>query len=395
MSSRGSISSWEDLTTHFLDQIFPPGRTSKLRNDILMFQQHQDYTVEGQIGKTSAEKRWNTIEELAQYDEEGWNDLIFPNERSLNYENCNMEQILGIMESQVDSLMKDAISLIEKSENLYGISGNELGHLPPELSHQEAFEGLLMNFILDQEEKVRHLKEYMSIIESDFMQLSLEVIKKLKEELRIKENNSKRIKKIMRYDPKHVGISCRLGGESRSLSLLEFGWRAGLYSEGQAKENSTRIGMEFVVGSTSVKKVRDPSVRLARYFRILTRELMYVLSVEPRVHTFKKKSLITIEIVMELDGGRCYLPATRQVGKDDEVEEAAKEEAGGSSDAYRNMRRGDWQVRQGQWMDQQYGRWGQLETWMTRHDEHASWMYDHTVRQFQYLSTRDNLDPHL
>nr|GEW52614.1 hypothetical protein [Tanacetum cinerariifolium] len=37
----GSISTWEDLTTRFLAQFFPPGRTSKLRNDSLMFQQHQ------------------------------------------------------------------------------------------------------------------------------------------------------------------------------------------------------------------------------------------------------------------------------------------------------------------------------------------------------------------
>ncbi|GKA43183.1 zinc finger, CCHC-type containing protein, partial [Tanacetum coccineum] len=37
----GSISTWEDLTTHFLAQFFPPGRTKKLWNDIRMFQQHQ------------------------------------------------------------------------------------------------------------------------------------------------------------------------------------------------------------------------------------------------------------------------------------------------------------------------------------------------------------------
>ncbi|GJZ66692.1 zinc finger, CCHC-type containing protein [Tanacetum coccineum] len=34
----GSITTWEDLTTRFLAQFFPPGRTAKLRNDILMFQ---------------------------------------------------------------------------------------------------------------------------------------------------------------------------------------------------------------------------------------------------------------------------------------------------------------------------------------------------------------------
>nr|GEZ84793.1 MAK10-like protein [Tanacetum cinerariifolium] len=37
----GSISTWEDLTTRFLAQFFPPRRTAKLQNDILMFQQHR------------------------------------------------------------------------------------------------------------------------------------------------------------------------------------------------------------------------------------------------------------------------------------------------------------------------------------------------------------------
>ncbi|GJR07252.1 MAK10-like protein [Tanacetum coccineum] len=40
----GSISTWEDLTICFLAQFFPSGRTIKLRNDILMFQQHQGET---------------------------------------------------------------------------------------------------------------------------------------------------------------------------------------------------------------------------------------------------------------------------------------------------------------------------------------------------------------
>ncbi|GJV04149.1 zinc finger, CCHC-type containing protein [Tanacetum coccineum] len=37
----GSISTWKDLTTRFLTQFFLPERNAKLRNDILMFQQHQ------------------------------------------------------------------------------------------------------------------------------------------------------------------------------------------------------------------------------------------------------------------------------------------------------------------------------------------------------------------
>ncbi|GJY08648.1 zinc finger, CCHC-type containing protein [Tanacetum coccineum] len=53
----GSISTWEDLTTRFLAHFFPPGRTSKLHNDILMFQQHQ---VE------SLSKAWTRFKDLLQ-----------------------------------------------------------------------------------------------------------------------------------------------------------------------------------------------------------------------------------------------------------------------------------------------------------------------------------------
>ncbi|GKF41662.1 zinc finger, CCHC-type containing protein, partial [Tanacetum coccineum] len=51
----GSISTWEDLTTRFLAQFFPPGRTVKLRNDILMFQQHQG---------ESLSKAWTRFKDL-------------------------------------------------------------------------------------------------------------------------------------------------------------------------------------------------------------------------------------------------------------------------------------------------------------------------------------------
>ncbi|GKE14177.1 hypothetical protein Tco_1421754 [Tanacetum coccineum] len=80
-------------------------------------------------------------------------------------------------------------------------------------------------------------------------------------------------------------------------------------------------------------------------------------------------------VVMELHNGECFWPTTREVKEDDEVEQAAEGEAGnerarGSADMYRNMSQG-------------------------QQEECANWMYDHTVRQFQHLSTRDNLDPHL
>ncbi|GJZ73684.1 MAK10-like protein [Tanacetum coccineum] len=59
-----SISIWEDLTTRFLAQFFPLGRTAKLRYDILMFQQHHG---------ESLSKAWT--QDLALYDNKSWNDL--------------------------------------------------------------------------------------------------------------------------------------------------------------------------------------------------------------------------------------------------------------------------------------------------------------------------------
>ncbi|GKB14181.1 zinc finger, CCHC-type containing protein [Tanacetum coccineum] len=53
----GSITTWEDLTTRFLAQFFPPGRTIKLHNDILMFQQHHG---------ESLSKAWTRFKDLLQ-----------------------------------------------------------------------------------------------------------------------------------------------------------------------------------------------------------------------------------------------------------------------------------------------------------------------------------------
>ncbi|GJV80423.1 zinc finger, CCHC-type containing protein [Tanacetum coccineum] len=53
----GSITTWEDLTTRFLAQFFPPRRTAKLRNDILIFQQHK--------GESLSES-WTRFKDLLQ-----------------------------------------------------------------------------------------------------------------------------------------------------------------------------------------------------------------------------------------------------------------------------------------------------------------------------------------
>ncbi|GJV67709.1 zinc finger, CCHC-type containing protein [Tanacetum coccineum] len=53
----GSITTWEDLTTRFLAQFFPPGRIAKLRNDILIFQQHHG---------ESLSEAWTRFKDLLQ-----------------------------------------------------------------------------------------------------------------------------------------------------------------------------------------------------------------------------------------------------------------------------------------------------------------------------------------
>ncbi|GJZ21650.1 MAK10-like protein [Tanacetum coccineum] len=81
----GSITTWEDLTTRFLAQFFPPGRTAKLRNDILMFQQHHGESLSEAwtCFKDLLQKvphhgidLWlqALLEDLALYDNESWND---------------------------------------------------------------------------------------------------------------------------------------------------------------------------------------------------------------------------------------------------------------------------------------------------------------------------------
>ncbi|GJX31707.1 zinc finger, CCHC-type containing protein [Tanacetum coccineum] len=52
-----SISTWEDVSNRFLAQFFTPERTSKHRNHMLMFQQHQD---------ESFSKAWTRFKDLLQ-----------------------------------------------------------------------------------------------------------------------------------------------------------------------------------------------------------------------------------------------------------------------------------------------------------------------------------------
>nr|GEW66070.1 MAK10-like protein [Tanacetum cinerariifolium] len=50
-----------------------------------------DYAARGRLRKISAEKAWATIEELARYEDEGWNDPVTVGEGSLDCENLDIE----------------------------------------------------------------------------------------------------------------------------------------------------------------------------------------------------------------------------------------------------------------------------------------------------------------
>nr|GEU54846.1 zinc finger, CCHC-type [Tanacetum cinerariifolium] len=164
----GSISTWEDLTTHFLSQLFLSKRIVKLQNDILMLQQPQ----------------------------------------------------VQIFYDNIDYILKRIVDYTAEGrlrKYVCGITSDMMRQLPPEPSRQEAFEDLVMNFILNQEDKVKQLEEYMSVIGSDFTQLSLVVIVKLKEEIRMEENRAMKIKKSRGL----LGQSGSLGVDLSKLKMIK------------------------------------------------------------------------------------------------------------------------------------------------------------------------------
>ncbi|GJU28644.1 hypothetical protein Tco_1167265 [Tanacetum coccineum] len=95
-----------------------------------------------------------------------------------------------------------------------------------------------------------------------------------------------------RYDPLYKGVTFRLGGVEKEMSLLELGWRVGLYSEWESREVATlcklrgslmvnssylnhlfwpSIGDDgYNVGNTKAKSIRNPRIRLAHHCLTMT-----------------------------------------------------------------------------------------------------------------------------
>ncbi|GJY29739.1 hypothetical protein Tco_0405506 [Tanacetum coccineum] len=133
--------------------------------DFLKLVDSLDLDTSGRLRKLRPDEAWAAIARLAQYEDEGWNDALILNEVSLNYEDLDIEQLLGIMERKVDTLMKDAISLMGKSEK----------------------------------ERITQLKDYMQVIAEKFMKFSSEVTRRLKERIKENENKPRKIEKITKY----------------------------------------------------------------------------------------------------------------------------------------------------------------------------------------------------
>ncbi|GJY75127.1 MAK10-like protein [Tanacetum coccineum] len=161
----GFITTWEDLTTRFLAQFFPPGRTAKLRNDILMFQQHHgeslseawtrfkdllqkvphhgidlwlqvqifydhvnpvtrrtiDQSAGGKLRDQNAKESWALLKDLALYDNESWNDprdflkpvkaIALSQDVPSTSDRCLIE-----LENQVQRLMEAHLALTQPTQ---------------------------------------------------------------------------------------------------------------------------------------------------------------------------------------------------------------------------------------------------------------------------------------
>ncbi|GJV06483.1 zinc finger, CCHC-type containing protein [Tanacetum coccineum] len=161
----GSISTWDDLTTRFLVH------SNLLRHVDYTTQMAIDYAASARLRKLKPEEAWETIEDLSQYEEEEWNGLIFSEKGSPDYINATLEQELGSMKRQVESLMRRKMLL-----------DYEVGFTFPKRPYQEEFEGRILKLIDDHEDQFTQLEEDMRKTKDKFMCLADSLIVTLKVE---------------------------------------------------------------------------------------------------------------------------------------------------------------------------------------------------------------------
>ncbi|GJU90855.1 MAK10-like protein [Tanacetum coccineum] len=181
----GSITTWEDLTTRFLAQFFLLGRTAKLRNDILMFQQHQgeslfeertiDQSAGGKLRDRNAEESWALLEDLALYDNESWNDprdfakpvkaITLPQDVPSTSDHRLIE-----LENQVQHLMEAHLAPMQPTQ--WKIPNKPLLNMHPRVPTKREVSGLVSNFMASQDAR-------LSKFEADFKQQQSEMTNKI------------------------------------------------------------------------------------------------------------------------------------------------------------------------------------------------------------------------
>ncbi|GJV79655.1 hypothetical protein Tco_1515525 [Tanacetum coccineum] len=206
----GSISTWDDLTTHeffydvwtrFKDLLQKvPHHGLDLWLQVQIIYDHVDYTTQiaidyaagGRLRKLRPEEAWETIEDLAQHEEEEWDNPIFSEKESLDYIDATLEQELESMECRVESLMKNEV-LLEY----------EVGFTFPKRPYQEELEARILNLIDHQEDQVRQLEEDIRKTKDTFMCLADSLIATLNVKIEAQRVHSTKIEKITRF-PTHT-----------------------------------------------------------------------------------------------------------------------------------------------------------------------------------------------
>ncbi|GKE17148.1 zinc finger, CCHC-type containing protein, partial [Tanacetum coccineum] len=118
----GSITTWEDLTTRFLAQFFPPGRTAKLRNDILMFQQHHGESLletwtrpnpqPQALGTTFEVRAWDNMTTHTERMER-FENSIFKQRKEIN---DRMTEMFGLLKKLITSRTPEKVLIREEAK---------------------------------------------------------------------------------------------------------------------------------------------------------------------------------------------------------------------------------------------------------------------------------------
>ncbi|GJV66116.1 MAK10-like protein [Tanacetum coccineum] len=187
----GSITTWEDLTTRFLAQLFPPGRTAKLCNDILI--RTIDQSAGGKLRDRNVEESWALLEDLALYDNESWNHprdfaklvkaIAMPqdapstsNRRLIELENqvqLLMEAYLALTQpNQVNKITTLCEICSGPHDTQYCMEDPKQAFVEYASSHTDEAGGLVSNFMASQDAR-------LSKFEADFKQQQSEMTNKI------------------------------------------------------------------------------------------------------------------------------------------------------------------------------------------------------------------------